>query len=829
MNRDGACTAATNLTPGRHAWWVLPVAGIAVLLSIGVRGQGREWPIQGPPRPLPARDIKFPPYEVQTLPNGLRVVAVLHHEQPLVNFRLLIGAGAAADPKDKLGLAHLQASLLDQGTTTKSAQEMADEIDFIGGAMGAGAGTDLTFVNLLVMKDSFEVGMRMLSDMARHPGFAQAEIDRQRQQMLSGLRVSLDDPEYVANSVFDRLVYGFHPYGLPDSGTPETLAAITRDDLIAFHTRQFIPNNAILAIVGDVTADDAFNTARKVFGDWEKRELPAQTFIAPPDPTRRVIVVNKPDAVQTEVRVGHIGIPRRHPDYMAVNLAIRILGGEGSNRLHQVLRTQRGLTYGAQANMDTLRDTGDFEAETNTRSDATGEVLRLIVDEFWRLQRERVREVELADAKAYLTGSFPLTIETPEPIAMQVVNVLFYGLPLDQLQNFRERVNAVTADDIQRVARDFLRPDRLSVVLVGNAKAFSSQLAGVGFGQFETVELSELDLTAANFKRAGTRAGGAGGRLRSPRLPWFARPPSAVVLVFPPPLARISSELWRGSPKRQRREGGRPAVSGGPPPDGTQSVPWGPRTSTPRRTVRAVGTPAEGPHYKRALEQSTITAEEGDKAKALLDQAIRAKGGLDRLRAVKTIVARQTLSNPAVEGKSTETTNYIQYPDRFRIETRIPDGMIVQAYDGNQAWMKDPRGLRDAPELVREARASLRRDTIALLLAAKDGQLTPRLLPDVKDAAGRVDHALELSGKDLNPVILYLDPATSLLHKQVYTSDAPGRPLVEEQFSDYREIDGIQVPFTAARRLGPQTVERRATEIRINVPIDAGQFKRPTS
>ena len=162
---------------------------------------------------------------------------------------------------------------------------------------------------------------------------------------------------------------------------------------------------------------------------------------------------------------------------MAVNLAIRILGGEGSNRLHQVLRTERGLTYGAQANMDTLKETGDFEAETNTRSEATGEVLRLIVDEFWRLQRERVGERELDGAKAYLTGSFPLTIETPESIAMQVVNALFYGLPLDQLQTFRDRVNAVTPDDVQRVAKLYLRPDRLSVVLVGNAKAFAPQLA----------------------------------------------------------------------------------------------------------------------------------------------------------------------------------------------------------------------------------------------------------------------------------------------------------------------------------------------------------------
>jgi zinc protease len=727
--------------------------------------QPRQWPTERPPAPLAARDIKFPPYELQTLPNGLQVVAVLHHEQPVVNMRLLIRAGAASDPKNKLGLAHMAASLLDQGTKTKSATELNDEIDFIGGAMGAGAGTDLTFVNIVVMKDSFEKGMRMLSDISRQPGFAQAEIDRQKQQTLSGLRVSLEDPEYIANSVFDRLVYGFHPYGLPETGTTETVSSITRDDLIAFHQKNFLPNNAILAIVGDVTADEAFTTAKKVFGDWEKRDLPTQAFIDPPDPTRRVIVVNKPDSVQTEVRVGHIGIPRKHPDYMAVNLAIRILGGEGSNRLHQVLRTQRGLTYGAQANMDTLKESGDFEAETNTRSDATGEVLRLIVDEFWRIQRERVSEYELADAKAYLTGSFPLTIETPEAIAMQVVNVLFYGLPLDQLQTFRERVNAVTVDDIQRVAQSYLRPDRLSVVLVGNAAAFESQLKGVGFGTYETIELGDLDLTAANFKKGPTRAVAA---------------------------------MWNSESGIQK----------------------------PFPILNATFQTA----YSPSSQQSTITPQEGQKAQALLDQAIAAKGGLEKLRGVKTIVARQTLTNPEAAGRSTTTLNYVLYPDLFRIETTAGDNIVVQAYDGTTAWMKDSRGVRVSPDPVaKEARATLRRDAISLLLAAKDGKLTPRILPDVKDPSGRVDHALEISGSDLNPVVLYIDPATGLIHKQVFTADMPGRPIVEEQFSDYRAVDGVQIPFSASRKAGPMTVERKVSEVKLNVPIDPAQFKRPAS
>jgi len=472
----------------------------------GVFAQAPNWPSKFPPRPLPARSVNFPPYQIQTLPNGLQVIAVLHHEQPAVSMRMLIRAGSAADPQAKTGLAHLAAALLDQGTTTQSASEFNDAIDFMGATVNTGAGSDLSYANMIVMKDSFDSGLRMLSEMVRHPSFADAEIDRQRQQLLSSLQVSFDDPDFIADAVFDRLVYGFHPYGLPQSGTPDTLASITRADLTAFHQKYFVPNNAILAVVGDVTAEEAFASVRRVFGDWERRDVRGAPSIEPPAPTRRLVVVNKPDAVQTEVRVGHLGIPRNHPDYMAVNLAIRILGGEGSNRLHQVLRTARGLTYGAQADFDTYKESGDFQAETNTRTAATGEVLRLIVDEFWRLQRDRVSERELSDAKAYLTGSFPLTIETPNAIAMQILNVVFFGLPIEQLQTFRDRVNAVTVDDVQRVAKQYLKPDKLSVVLVGNASAFTSELKGVGFPTFETVDLDSLDLPAVDFKASGPLA-----------------------------------------------------------------------------------------------------------------------------------------------------------------------------------------------------------------------------------------------------------------------------------------------------------------------------------
>jgi zinc protease len=864
LHRSAITTAHATTTITKRTKHTTSIVTLCSLIVLCVAAPGlavaqvRNWPSEGPPRPLPARDSKFPPYELQTLPNGLQVVAVLHHEQPVVSMRLLIRAGAAADPREKLGAARLAASLLDQGTTTKSAEELADAIDFIGGVMGAGAGTDLTQAHMVVMKDSFETGMRMLSDIVRNPAFARQEIDRQRQQMLSGLQVSVQDPEYVANSVFDRLVYGFHPYGLPDTGTVDTIAAISREDLVAFHSRYFAPNNAILAIVGDVTAEEAFTMTRKIFGDWEKRELPTLRYIEPPDPTRRVIIVNKPDAVQTEVRVGHLGVPRSHPDYMAINLAIRILGGEGSNRLHQVLRTERGLTYGAQANMDALKVSGDFEAETNTRSEATGEVLRLIVDEFWRLQRERVGERELADAKAYMTGSFPLTIETPDSIAMQVVNVVFYGLPLEQLQTFRDRVNAVTVDDIQRVAREFLRPDRLSVVLVGNAAAFASQLRGVGFGTYETVELPELDLMSASLKRTGSRvgrageAGGAGaaaggspkglryGHGGEPATGLAGRAEEAggageVASVAQPFRAARDADASVAQPFRAARDADAAVAQpfrNARDADAFVAQPFraawdaDAAVAQPFRAARTAYTQVPA----GARPPSAQTSDEIEKAKTLLAKATTAKGGIEKLRAVKTIVVKQTLTNvSAPRDRTIETTAYIQYPDRFRIETSAPGGMNVQGYDGTTVWAKDDRGVHGLPDAaVRDARTTLRRDPIALLLAASEGALTARVLPDVKDARGQMHRALEVSAPDFDPVVLLLDPETSQIDKLTFVADVPGRPIVEDEFADYRAVEGVQIAFQASRRNGTQAIERRITDVKINQTLDAALFKRPS-
>ena len=490
----------------RHALAVI-VCGLLTWPALGAPRAGqqtRSWPSERPPRPLSPRPVNFPPYEIRTLANGLQIVVVPHHEQPAVSIRMLIQAGSAYDPTGKAGVANLAGSLLDQGTTTRSAADIADTIDSIGGALSTGAGTDLTFLNALVMKDSFQLGLDLLSDVARNPAFDADELERQRQQALSNLQVNYDDPDYVANAVFDRLVYGFHPYGMPVSGTPDSIRRITREDIREFHRRYFAPNNAFMAIVGDLTNEEAFAAAERVFGTWERHPIDVPVFAEPPKPTRRVIVIDKPDAVQTEIRAGQLGIQRKHRDYMALNLAIKILGGEGANRLYRVLRTERGLTYGASADMEAYRDAGDFVTETDTRSEATGDALRLMVEEFFKLQHEQPDERELLDAQAYMTGSFPIMIETPNAIATHVLNVLVYGLSLDELQTYRDRVNAVDVNNVVRVARYYLQPDRLSVVLVGNASAFRQQLQRAGFDKYEVIPLSDLDLTTADFRKPGS-------------------------------------------------------------------------------------------------------------------------------------------------------------------------------------------------------------------------------------------------------------------------------------------------------------------------------------
>jgi zinc protease len=830
---------ATIETPGRNAlrhrnWWrsipgrALAATALVVTATASGSAQVVDWPAEASPRPLAPKEVSFPPYEVRTLGNGLQVMTVLHHEQPAVTMRLVVRAGAAQDPAGKDGLAYLTAQLLDQGTMTKSASQIADEIDFIGGAMGTSPLPDLTSANVIVMKDSFDPGMRMLSDIVRNPAFAPEEIDRQKKQMLSTLQVSADDPQYVANAVFDRLVYGTHPYGLPGSGTAETIGAITREDLRAFHQRYYVPNNMILAIVGDVTGEEAFSAAERVFGAWPRSRLQFDKPAPPPAAVSHVLVVDKPDAVQTEIRVGQLAIPRKDPDYLAWDLAIKILGGEGANRLHRVLRTERGLTYGASADTEAMKQAGDFVAETDTRTETTGEALELIVREMKKLSDAPVSVRELGLAQAYLSGSFPLTIETPNEIAVQVLNAMFYELPMKEISNFRERVTAITPDDIQRVAQQYIRPDRLTVVLVGNARGFVPQLQSRGLTNFEVIPIADLDLMQPALRRVRTRASAPDrtAPLAGVNVSAIAEPAAHRRTAVSPASRRSKGASHVGIVLASQQEPRRPAP---PPPPPAPASPASPPTAVPR--------PAPPATTQTAPRPSNAATE-------LLRRVIAARGGLEALKGIRSVVADTdtTVMDPnGREAQATRTKTYVLYPDKFRVDIFVQDDQISQVFNAGRAWQDSPGGLAPLPpELQADFAKSVKRDIVPLLIAASEGRYQMQVLQDERGADGRTLHVLQISGADLDPVQLHIDEQM-LLVKQSYSTTPPAPPpgrggrasaprqvRVEEVFSDYRSVNGIKVPFEASVVQDGRTLMRRVvTRIAFNDPSVTPQLFDP--
>jgi hypothetical protein len=418
-----------------------------------------------------------------------------------------------------------------------------------------------------------------------------------------------------------------------------------------------------------------------------------------------------------------------------------------------VLRSERGLTYGASADIQTLKQTGDFVAETDTRTDTTGEALRLIFDEYARLRRERVHERELADAQAYLAGNFPLTIETPDAIATQVLNAVFYELPLEEIPTYRERVQAVGPDDVQRAARTYVHPDRLAVVLVGNASAFLPQLKSLGFAEYEVIPFDEVDLMAASLRReAKTGSAGVGG-------------------------VRLVAER------------------------------------------RAAYTP-----------QAAQAAKTQASAQDLIRRVVDAKGGLARLKSVKTVTAEATTTFRMDQGPlESATKTYIAYPDKFRVDANVAGAEVIQVYNSGDAWQRDPNGVREAPPAMREEfTASVRRDMFPLLIAAAEGTLAAKLLPE-EGRDGRVLKVVEISGEGVSPVRLYIDPSNQIVRQTFATAGPDGRAVqAEELFSDYRDVEGIQVPFKAeVLRNGRTILDRTLTAVKFNVELDPALFARP--
>ena len=432
------------------------------------------------PAAASAKPFSFPKAAAKALDNGLQVFVVSDPEQPLVTARLVIaGAGSVNDPRGLPGVANMTADLLTQGTASRSAQQIAEAIDFVGGVLSAGADNDGAFITLSVVKKDFPLAMDLLSDILLHPAFKSEEVERRRQQALSNLEVQYSDPDYVATILLDRLVYGQHPYGLPGSGTPDSIRKLGRGDLVSFWESHFVPGRALLAFAGDVTPESAYAAANQYLGKtaWPAR----QTRIdAPPvpEPTRgmRIVFVDKPDANQSQIRVGRLGIPRNNPDYLPLYVTNRIFGGGFNSRLSTEVRQKKGLTYGAYSNFNSYLLAGNFSASTFTRTEATVEAAKLMVDLIAGMSSGELGPSELDFARDYIAGVFPIQSETGEQVASRVLAVAQYQLPADYNDTYQQKVLAVSPAKVREMAGRYFDSSNLVVVLVGNVKEFRDSI-----------------------------------------------------------------------------------------------------------------------------------------------------------------------------------------------------------------------------------------------------------------------------------------------------------------------------------------------------------------
>ncbi|MBV8855329.1 MAG: insulinase family protein [Acidobacteria bacterium] len=479
-------------------------AAFAFVGSTGAQTNSSAAPQETPPPPAAPRSVNVPKPVERTLPNGLRVIVIENHSTPLVAAQVLVKNGGEVDPGNLSGLADMTAELLTKGTKTRTAPQIAQEIEALGGVLNSGAGWDASHASVNVLSSKTEPALAVLADVVRNPVFADEEIERLRQQYIDNLSVGMNDPGQLASWVASRVVFGDSPYGHPVSGTPASIQHIQHKDVADFHARFYRPDNAILVLGGDIKADDAFKLAERLFGDWAK---PSNTLTASATARiegatakRRVVVVDMPGAGQAAVVFARRGIARTDPEFYSGVVANSVLSGY-SGRLNQEIRIKRGLSYGARSTLDTRRDVGPYVASAQTKNQSGAEVASLLLGELTRLSGEAVSESELTPRKAVVIGNFGRSLETTEGLVGQVASLALYGLSLDEINRYIASVQAVTPAQIQKFAGSRLGASDAAIVIVGDAKDFIEPLRKQ-FPEVEVIKRDELDLDTGKLRKA---------------------------------------------------------------------------------------------------------------------------------------------------------------------------------------------------------------------------------------------------------------------------------------------------------------------------------------
>jgi zinc protease len=424
-----------------------------------------------PPAPLTQRPLNLPEPKQATLANGLELVVVEDRRLPLVSIRLAVRSGTANDPRELPGLATMMTNLLAEGTATRTSRQIADEVARLGATLTAGANSDFTTVAASALSQYLPEIFDLVADISLRPSFPEAELNLARDNVKQALIQQRAQPSFLASEQVSRALFGEHPYAVI-SPTEASVDAMTRLRIVDFHSAVFSPKRAVLLAVGDVSFDDVRRSAEELFGDWKAESSPQAAFASlPENTTRRAFIVDRPGSEQSNIVIANRAIKRTDSDFFPMLLLHTILGANASSRLFMNLREEKGYTYGAYSTLDTRIFAGSFRASAEVRTPVTGASLSEFFYELERIRNDDVSEKELADAKAYLSGVFPIRLETQEGLTDQLLQQRMFGLPHDYLNTYRQNVEAITATDIRHAAAKYVLPDQAVIVLVGDARA----------------------------------------------------------------------------------------------------------------------------------------------------------------------------------------------------------------------------------------------------------------------------------------------------------------------------------------------------------------------
>lgn len=451
------------------------ILAVLVICAHAALAQQKTPPPPGAPRPL-----NLPKITEKKLPNGLTVVLAPLPNVPKITSQLLFLVGQAADREKHSGIAQLAATVAGEGTDTRTSKQIKEELRSIGGNLGLFADTDATTMFGSALSEFAPKFFELMSDVAQHPSFPETEVSLAKENLIQGIRAQRSQPGFLANERLQKAIFGQHPYGfvVPDE---KSIAALARENLKAFVSQYYVPNNAVLIVVGDFQPDTAFAQIEKAFGSWQRKELPKEEMPAPPSRDKRQIYfVNRPGSVQSAIYIGNVSIPRKNPDYFAIRTANTIFAGSFYSRLIRNIREEKGYSYSPFSSSNTIAKSGYFITGANVRNEVTGPALLEIFYELDRMRVLPVTDEELNAAKIYSTGNYSVELASQSGLAGRIATVYMFDLPRDFIENFRPKIEALTPADIQRAAAKYFDTYRAAVVIVGDYEKVKDQVTPFG-------------------------------------------------------------------------------------------------------------------------------------------------------------------------------------------------------------------------------------------------------------------------------------------------------------------------------------------------------------